>query len=308
MTKDNKPPRMTRAQISEALDTIPLDSILAGSRTESRITPKQREFARNLALGKSKAQSYREAYNSKGNKKTHAANGHKVSLSAEVQQIKKAYELAIEAAKQRTPAQLRELVIHRLTKEALDDDVPPATRVAALKLLGTVSEVAAFTERKEVHTIKRSEDVRAALVEKLRMISGSVSDGVIVTDQDTADSLLAEINAGHAANAEENSQPATPDADPPALDPTPCPPPSMTFTTLSQDLHNVPHSQSLVFSNDNEESDSLDISDAEVIGVDEHVSLCIDEVEPIVAEKVPAETPTPSDMEDPPACSEAEKG
>lgn len=319
MAKETKPPRMTRAQIAEALDTVPLDTILAGSRTESRLSPKQKEFARQLALGNSKAGAYREAYKSKGNKKTHAANGYKVSLSAEVQQIKKAYEVAIEAAKQRTPAQLRELVIHQLTAHALDQEVPPAQRIQALKLLGTVSEVAAFTERKEVTNVRKSEDVRSALLEKLRTISGTAVDAVLIPQEETADSLLAEIHAGHAANAAENAQPAAQD-DPPPLDPTRAPPPSIAFDHPDGDLHSIPHSEapvkSLPHSGSHELSiaiesdvpDSLDISDAEVIGLDEHVSLCIDEMEPIVAEKVPAGDPTPSGMEDPPACSETKKG
>ncbi len=312
MAKDSKPPRMTRAQIAEGLDQIPLDTILLGTRTESRLTAKQREFARNLALGKSKAQSYREAYKSKGTKKTDANEGYKKSLLPEVDAIKTAYELAIQAAEQRTPAQLRELVIHRLTVEALDGDAPPAARIAALKLLGTVSEVAAFTERKETTHIRKSEDVRAALMEKLKTISSGAVDGVFTDKTQDADSLLAEIGAGRANLAEENAQTAAGD-DPAALDPTLVPPPSMTFTTLSSDLHSVPHSQPLEISNPHSQASEIsavtdnctlsamgDIEEGEIIGVDVHVSTYIEEIEPIVAEKEPAGHPTPSDTDEAP--------
>ena len=302
MSKAPKAPRLTREQIKAGLETVALDTILLGSNTESRLTPKQREFARNLALGNSKAQAYREAYNSKGTKKTQAANGYKLSQSTDIQQIKKAYEVAIEAAKQRTPAQLRELVIHQLTAHAIDQDVPPAQRIQALKLLGTVSEVAAFTERKEVTNVRKSEDVRSALLEKLRTISGSAVDAVLIDKTQDADSLLAEIAQGNAANAQENAQPAA-DDDLAASDPTLVPPPSLTFTTLSSDLHSVPHSQPPEISAVTDNctlSDIGDIEDGEIIGVDVHVSTYIEEIEPIVAEKEPAETPTPSDIETPP--------
>lgn len=204
MTKDIKPPRLTRAQIAEGLESVPLDTILLGTRTETRLTAKQKAFARSLALGNSKAQAYRETYSDKGTKKTQAATGWKMAQRPDIVQIKEAYELAIEAAKQRTPAQLRELVIHQLTQHALDTEVPPAQRIQALKLLGTVSEVAAFTERKEVTQVKRSEDVRAALMEKLRAITGSAVEGEIVDAHD-ADSLLEEIREGTAQNDDENA-------------------------------------------------------------------------------------------------------
>lgn len=302
MSKIPKTPRLTRAQIAEGLDQIPLDTLLLGTRTEARLTAKQKEFARNLALGKSKAQAYREAYSDKGSKKTQANAGYRLSQSSDIDAIKSAYEVAIEAAKQRTPAQLRELVLHRLTKEALDEDSPPNARIQALKLLGTVSEVAAFTERKEVTNIRKSEDVRAALMEKLRTISGQAVEGVLITAEDSADSLLAEISTGTAQNEEENGQPE-PEDDQPASDPTRPAPPPESFTTLPQDLHNVPHSeapdnsiphsQSPVFSNP-------PIEDAEIIGLDVDVRPHIIEATPLVAEKVPGGDPTPSDIETPP--------
>lgn len=299
MSKTPKAPRLTREQIKAGLETVPLDSILLGTNTEARLTPKQREFARNLALGNSKAQAYRDSYNSKATKKTQANKGYELSKREDIQAIKEAYQVAIEAAKQRTPAQLRELVIHQLTAHAISEAVPPAQRIQALKLLGTVSEVAAFTERKEVTNVRKSEDVRSALMEKLRTISGSAVDAVLIPKGEDADSLLAEIQAGHAALAEETGQPAA-EGDPAALDPTRAPPPSIAVDHLCSDLHSVPHSGSPEISKE-------DIVDGEIIGVDEHVSTYIDEMEPIVAEKVPAEDPTPSDMETPPGGFSVEK-
>jgi hypothetical protein len=305
MAKTDKAPRMTRAQITEALETVPLDTILAGASTGGRLTPKQREFARNLALGKSKAQSYREAISDKGTKKTQAANGYKTARRADVQQIKEAYEVAIEAAKQRTPAQLREFVIHQLTQHAISEDVNPAQRIQALKLLGQVTEVAAFTERRETTTIRKSEDVRAALLEKLRTISGAAVEGEFTQTNDSAESLMAEISAGHEANAEENGQPDAQD-DPAASDPTQPPPPASQDDPPSYTTHNVPHSrtplESVPHSESSPESNEPWESpvDDEVIGLDVVVSPHIEVIAPIVAEKDPADDPTPLDMETPP--------
>ena len=232
MTKENRIPKMTRAQIAEALETVPLDTVILGSRTGSKLTAKQKEFARNLALGKSKAQAYREAYNSKGTKKTDANQGYRISQSPDVNAIKEAYEVAIEAAKQRTPAQLRELVIHQLTQIAIGGE-KEAQRIQALKLLGQVTEVAAFTERRETTTIRKSEDVRAALMEKLRTISGNASDAIYTEKGQDADSLLQEISQGRLDNAEENAQLVLTDA-PEDSDPTGgTPPDPVSYTHLT---------------------------------------------------------------------------
>jgi len=296
---------MTRAQIAEALETVPLDTVILGSRTGSKLTAKQKEFARNLALGKSKAQAYRESHNSKGTKKTQANAGYRLSQLSDIQAIKEAYEVAIEAAKQRTPAQLRELVIHQLTQIAIGGE-KEAQRIQALKLLGQVTEVAAFTERRETTTIRKSEDVRAALMEKLRTISGSASDAVYTEKGKDADSLLKEIAQGRLDNAEENAQPVPTDA-PDDSDPTLPAPPDQPSDHPSTYLHSIPHSQTPSKSVAGDDTDNPDISDGELIGLDVHTSLCIKKIEPIVADKDPAENPTPSDIETPPGAFAGEK-
>lgn len=228
--------KLTRKEIAAGLEAVPLDTILLGVNSGGTLTPKQREFARNLALGKSKAQSYREAYNSKATSKTQANAGYSLAKRSDIDAIREAYALAIEAAKYRTPAQLRELVIHQLTAHAIDQEVPPAQRIQALKLLGTVSEVAAFTERKEVHTIKHSEDIRGRLIEQLRALTGSASDAIAgeasqVSDaEDAADSLLAELGAA----ADNTPQP----------DPTAPPPPEIDRHLIENTSHTIPHSES----------------------------------------------------------------
>jgi hypothetical protein len=227
--------RLTRKEIREGLDAVPIDTILLGSATGGTLTPSQREFARNLALGKSKAQSYREAISNKGTKKTQAAEGYKLARRPDIAQIKEAYALAIEAAKHRTPAQLRELVIHQLTLHALNPETKDAQRIKALELLGKVSEVAAFTERKEIHTVKHSEDIRGRLIEQLRALTHGAADAIPgeasqVDDADAAaDSLLAELGAAGSN---------TPDPDP-----TGSPSPYIDAPGEGDDTHTIPHTQ-----------------------------------------------------------------
>ena len=240
--------KLTRKEIAAGLDAVPLETILLGAQSGGRLTAKQKEFARNLALGKSKAQAYRESHNSKGTPKTAAANGYKLAQRTDIEQIREAYALAIEAAKHRTPAQLRELVIHRLTSLAIDGEVPPAQQIQALKLLGQVSEVAAFTERKEIHTVKHSEDIRGRLIEQLRALTHGAADAIAgeasqVSDADlAADSLLAELGAA----GSESAQP----------DPTAPPPPKNGRVAIEKHSHTIPHSQSAPESHDKSLSSS----------------------------------------------------
>jgi len=62
---------------------------------------------------------------------------------------------------------------------AIDPETKPAVRVQAAKVLGTVTEVAAFTERKEVRTISSSEDARARVMAEIKALmlgSGDAED------------------------------------------------------------------------------------------------------------------------------------
>jgi hypothetical protein len=101
-------------------------------------------------------------------------------------------EGAIQAAEYQTPAGLRALVIQTLVQTMIDPEVKDSVKVAAAKTLGTVTEVAAFTERKEVRTITSSEDAKAKLLAKLRdMMKASATDAEMI---DTS-SLLEELSA-----------------------------------------------------------------------------------------------------------------
>lgn len=163
--------RLTRKQIAEGLEAVPLDVVLLGAAgaTEQRLTPKQREFARQIALGESKASAYRKSRPSRAKPETQSKRGQELAKRGPIQAQIDAFRLAIEAQKYATPAHLRALVIERLTASAIDETIAPAQRLRALELLGKVTEVAAFTERREVVHVQDAGQIRERLINSLRL-------------------------------------------------------------------------------------------------------------------------------------------
>lgn len=185
--------KLTRKAIKEGLDQVPIEAVLIGVNNPAGITlsPKDREFARQLALGESKASAYRKSRPSKAKPESQSRRGQDLAKKSAVVSQVEAFRLAIEAEKSRTPAHLRALVVQKLTEKALDPDIPPAQQIKALELLGKITEVALFTERREVVQVKDSGEIRARLMDSIRQaIKSSAVDAEIVE----VDSLLAEIN------------------------------------------------------------------------------------------------------------------
>ena len=187
-----KLPKLSRKAIREGLDSIPMDTILLGVGKSRELTHKQRQFARHVALGKTKAQAYREAYNSKGKPKTVGNNAVALSKDTRIQVEIEAYKLAKQAEDYRNPADLRRLVIHQLTQHALNEDINPAQRIKSLELLGKVAGVDVFMDRKETTVIHQSGDIKARLLDQLKTII-EVDAKEISTEQ-SAESLLAELS------------------------------------------------------------------------------------------------------------------
>lgn len=119
-------------------------------------------------MGKSKAGAYRDAYNTQAKPHHQSLEGQRLAASPAIARQIDALQLANEARKYATPAALRSLVIERLTATAIDDDIKPAQRLRALELLGKVTEVAAFTERREIIKTTDAGSARAALLDNLR--------------------------------------------------------------------------------------------------------------------------------------------
>jgi len=179
---------LSRKQIREGLEQVPMTDILSVSRKD--LTPKQQAFAKELAHGESKAEAYRKSHKRDATRATITTEPYKLASDPRITLEVEAYKLAIEASKHRTPAVLRELVIQSLVQVLIDPDAKQATKVQASKVLGTVTEVSAFTERKEVRMISSSEDTKAKIMAQLReMLNGRAEDATIIE----ADTLLREL-------------------------------------------------------------------------------------------------------------------
>lgn len=216
--------KLTRKQIEQGFDQFPVEMLLSsGPGKQAQLTTKQKEFARGIALGKTKAQAYRDSYNAKPAKTTVAVHPYRLAADARIQSEVEAYKLAIEAEKHRTPAQLKSLLVQQLVQHSLDEEFPPAQRVQCLKLLGSLFEVGAFVERKEITTIKRSEDIRARILETLK----DVTD-VQAIDVDDGLSLLAEL------------RPRDDDEILGSGDPTAGAPPQKSSGGSGEDTHTIP--------------------------------------------------------------------
>ena len=181
--------RLDRASLRQAVETIPLDSLL-GKGVSGNLTPKEKRFARAIAQGSTKVDAYRSAYKTKS-AHTQRKEPYMLAKSPRVAQEIEALMLAEQALALQTPSQLRALVIQTLVQTALDPETKAAVRVQAAKVLGTVTEVAAFTERKEVRTISSSEDARARVMAEIKALMLGTGDAEDIQ----AKELLEELSA-----------------------------------------------------------------------------------------------------------------
>ena len=182
--------KLTRAQIKEGLDQIPVETLLSsGEGKKAKITGKMKAFAHAVALGETKANAYRKAYKPNATKRTMACKPYELMRDERIKREVEAYQLALEAEKHRNPVQLKALLVQQLVQHSLDEDFPPAQRMKALQLIGQLFEVGAFLERKETTVVHKSTDIRTRLLERL----GTLTD-VKVKDEGRA--LMDEIKGG----------------------------------------------------------------------------------------------------------------
>lgn len=193
--------KLSRKALREGIATTPIEHIL-GADVSRQLTAKQRRFAHEVAKGSTKADAYRTAYKPDATPASLNNDPYRIASDPRIVREIEAYSMALEAEKLRSPSALRALVIQSLTQVLIDPDTKPAVRINAAKVLGTVTEVAAFTERKEVRTISSSDDARARVMAELRgMLTSGATDATVIE----ADSLLAEL-------AGEGAKTSTPDA------------------------------------------------------------------------------------------------
>ena len=198
--------KLTRAQIQAGIEQIPMHTILGVSN--KALTPKQKQFCKESALGASGSEAYRRAYKSKGNTRTVAVKASNLKSQDNIKATIAAMEAAIEAQAYQTPIALRALVIQTLVQTMIDPEAKDSVKVAAAKTLGTVTEVAAFTERREIRTIKSSEDTKTQLMARLRdMMRAGATDAVMIE----TDSLMDELS-GKTVESDPHPYPTPTDA------------------------------------------------------------------------------------------------
>lgn len=175
--------KLTREQIREGLKSQPIEALLlgAGNARKTTLTAKQQKFAAALASGETKAGAYRSAYDTHSKPAIQSLEGQRLAAHPAIALQVDALRLAAEARAYATPPALRALVLERLTAHAIDPDVKPAQRLRALELLGKVTEVAAFTERRELIRITDSVEARTKLIQGLRAaMRFGAADAVII--------------------------------------------------------------------------------------------------------------------------------
>ncbi len=201
--------KLTRAQIKEGLDQIPVETLLSsGQGKQPKITGKMKAFAHAVALGETKANAYRKAYKPDASKRTLACKPYELMRDERVKREVEAYRLALDTEKHRNPVQLKALLVQQLVQHSLDEDFPPAQRMKALQMIGNLFEVGAFLERKEITTVRKSTDIRSRLLERL----GTLTD---VNVKDDGLTLMDEIKGGATVS---DAVYATPTAPVPAIE------------------------------------------------------------------------------------------
>ncbi len=243
--------KLSRKKVAEALKSVPVEVVLLGAAgaKSTKLTAKQKAFAEGVALGKTGAQAYRDAYDSQGKPATQGQEAARLKADPKITAQIEAITLANEAAKYATPAALRALVIQQLTAHAISDEVKPAQRLKALELLGKVTEVAAFTERREIIKTTDATTARAMLLENLRQaIRATATDANII---EASPARVTGVTLPQADELGSGQDPAQADpgrvSEAAQADPTAPPPPeapAASAPTMLSNPHTGSHSKS----------------------------------------------------------------
>lgn len=162
-----------------------------GEGKKKALTTKQKGFIKDVAMGKTKAQAYRDNYNTRANAKQVGTDACKLSAKPIINAEIEAFKLALEAQAHYEGANLKALILHQLTIHALSPETPPASRIRALELLGKSYDVGLFVERKEITTINNSVDAKTKLMKQLK--DALKRNAINVDYEMTGESLLDEI-------------------------------------------------------------------------------------------------------------------
>jgi hypothetical protein len=263
MKEPKTPSKLTRAQLRESLDSVPVSHIL-GKSASRELTAKQKAFALEVAKGSTGASAYRRVYSSKAKPKTSGDAASRLKGDSRIAAEIEAYELALKGEEYRTPAALRALVVQTLAGVLVDPDAKQAVKVQAAKAIGAMTSVSLFTHRTETKIIKSSDDARAELMAQIRELSNASATDATIIDAD-ADSLLAELAKSGESETHRGATPQADDAE------------SLAY------IHTIPHEQTSI---PHEQSPS---------SLGSHFDSDIDPENP------DGETPPPSTQETPPS-------
>lgn len=236
-----KPIKLSRKTIKEGLEHTPIEQILLGASNPDkvRLTKKQKDFAKAVALGKPKAQAYRETYNTQASKQNQAVQASKLASNPKISNMIDAFTLANEAREYLIPAQIRTMAIQNLVGIAIDEEEKTSNKLKALELIGKMSEVSLFSETKTHVHLHNSADIKTQLIEGLRQ---AFSNSRHVNDiaKRKAESLLVELSDPRPMNESEtpppfiDAEPATP----------PYPDPQNSSDADLESLHSIPLKES----------------------------------------------------------------
>jgi len=276
------PMKLTRQQIREGLDQMPIDEILLTTKGHGQtLTHKQKVFAEEIAKGSTKAGAYRKAYNSKAKVQTQTKEAIKLMNDPKVSHHIDSIKVAIEAQKYLFPAHLRALAIQQLTEKALNPAVPPAIQVKCLELIGKMSDVALFQERKEIKQTDTTSEAKQKLINSLanairssRNLSGDrkkdaedllreiTGDDPVTIDQ--IPEIEADLEADHDQAASLDQLSPDLDGEETAQDSTPpTPTPQNELNAQATTCHSIPDKQSPTLT----ETPPLSVSNTEGEGV-----------------------------------------
>jgi hypothetical protein len=248
--KPAKPVKLTRAQVKAGIEQTPIENILLGSLNADkvRLTKKQKDFAKAVALGKPKAKAYRETYDSNASPQSQAEQASRLSKNPKISAMIESFQVANEAREYLIPAQIRSMAIQNLVSIAIDGDEKTSNKLKALELIGKMSEVSLFAETKTHVHLHSSEDIRGQLLAGLKSAFTN-SRGLNDLAKRKAESLLIELSEARTVEQDDGEQieteletPAPSEILEPATPPTPTPKNEAVADELL--LHSIPLKQS----------------------------------------------------------------
>ena len=229
-----KIPKLNKEQIKQSLAQLPAEVILGNQRS---LTPKQKQFARNLVAGMNQTEAMDKAYNYKGKRKTMSDDASRLAndrrITAEVEALERAKAYIDYQTSSEMIRRLRSLVVSQLTKEATDPNSKAGERIQALSKLGQVAELSVYKSVSEQIVHKSSDKLRADLMAQIK--EAMQANTIDVSDDLEAIELMAEISGLPRPAPFEDGTGATPPAPDPALS-------KIDGTPL---MHTIPDTQSL---------------------------------------------------------------